>query len=127
MEIIIGILAGICTGIGIGGGAILVLLLDILLGLNQHASQAVNLICFIPSAIISIIYNFNKKNINFRGSVPILLFGIIGAAIGSIISKNMDVFYLKKCFGIFLIIITIYEIVTLYNFVKVDKKNKKNK
>ena len=125
MEILLGIIAGICTGLGIGGGAILVLLLDILLSYDQHISQAINLICFIPSAIVSIIFNLKHKNINLRNSLPILIFGIIGAIIGSIISKNMNVIYLRKSFGIFLILIAIYEIFSLYNFVKTNNKNKK--
>lgn len=124
MEILLGIIAGMCTGLGIGGGAILVLLLDLFFGYNQHTSQAINLICFIPSAIVSIIYNLKHKNINIKGCMPILILGIIGAFIGSIISKSMNVIYLRKCFGIFLIVIAIYEIFSLYNFVNQNKKNK---
>lgn len=108
-----GIIAGIFTGIGIGGGAVLILLLDIFLGYNQHMSQAINLICFIPSAIVSIVFNMIKKNINIKKSISILIFGVMGACIGSLISQNINVNSLRKLFGIFLLIIGMYEIFLL--------------
>lgn len=122
MIFLIGLISGICTGIGIGGGAILVLLLDLFLNFNQHSSQAINLICFIPAALLTIFFNIKNKNIDIHFSLPILLFGILGAVIGSLISKNMNVYFLKKLFGIFLIIISICEIFDLYDFIKNKKQ-----
>ena len=37
-----------------GGGTILILLLSIFLGLNQHTAQATNLVFFIPTAVTSV-------------------------------------------------------------------------
>lgn len=96
------------------GATVLILLLNIFIGLDQHIAQSTNLICFIPSAIVATISNFKKKLINIKNSISILIFGIIGSAIGSIISINIDVFYLKKLFGIFLLIIAFFEITSFY-------------
>ena len=52
MEIIIGILSGIVSGAGMGGGTILILLLSFLLGIEQHVAQGANLIFFIPTSKI---------------------------------------------------------------------------
>ena len=60
MEVVFGIIAGIITSLGMGGGAILILLLTLFMNIDQHISQATNLIFFIPTAITSIIINVKK-------------------------------------------------------------------
>ena len=66
LEIIIGILAGIFTGLGLGGGSVLILFLTLFLNLEQHIAQATNLLFFIPSALVCIILNTKRKLINFK-------------------------------------------------------------
>ena len=127
VQILIGVLSGIFSGIGMGGGTILIFLLVALLGVEQHIAQATNLIYFIPTAISAIIINYKEKNIDTKLAVNISIFGIIGAIIGSLISVNIDVKILKKLFGIFLVIITIHEIYTFFKEYKQNKKrNNKN-
>lgn len=113
-NILIGVIAGIVSGMGMGGGTILIFLLTIIKGLEQNTSQAINLIFFIPTSIVAIIINIYNKNINLKLGAFISLFGIIGAIIGSIISINLDVNILRKCFGIFLAFVTVNEIYSIY-------------
>ena len=65
-EIIIGSIAGVFSGIGMGGGTVLIVLLTIYVGLEQHIAQATNLIYFIPTAISAIIVSYREKNIIFK-------------------------------------------------------------
>lgn len=126
-EIIIGIFSGIFSGVGMGGGTILIFLLTVFAGLEQHIAQATNLIYFIPTAISAIIVNYRNKNIDTKLAVFMSACGIIGAVIGSIISINLDVQKLRKAFGIFLAIIAIHEIYTLFKEYKTHRKsNNKN-
>ena len=46
-EILIGAIAGVFSGIGMGGGTVLIVLLTVYVGLEQHIAQATNLIYFI--------------------------------------------------------------------------------
>ena len=62
LQILIGGLSGIFSGIGMGGGTILIFLLTTFAGLEQHIAQATNLIYFIPTAISAIIVNYRNKN-----------------------------------------------------------------
>ena len=62
LQILIGGLSGIFSGIGMGGGTILIFLLTTFAGLEQHIAQATNLIYFIPTAISAIIVNYKNKN-----------------------------------------------------------------
>lgn len=126
MEILIGIFSGIFSGIGVGGGTILIFLLTTFIGLEQHIAQATNLIYFIPTAISAIIVNYKNKNIEIKLALLTSIAGIIGAIIGAKISVNTDVEKLKKLFGIFLTVIAIHEIYTLYKEYKIHiKRNNK--
>ena len=123
IEILIGLVSGIVSGTGMGGGTILILLLSIFMGLDQHVAQATNLVFFIPTAISAILISLKKKNIDVKLGVTIIIIGVIGAAIGAIISSKMEVSLLRKIFGIFLLIIAIYEIYSWYKMY-IKKKNK---
>lgn len=122
-EIIIGFLAGIVSGLGMGGGTILILFLTLFANVEQHIAQASNVTFFIPTAIAAIIIFIKNKKIKFKVALPICLFGIIGAILGAIISSNMEVSMLRKVFSIFLILVAIYE---LYSFYKryIKEKNR---
>lgn len=106
----IGILSGIISGMGIGGGAILIPCLSIFFGFDQKLAQNINLIYFIPTAMIALFIHSKNDNIEKKGLLKIILFGIVGAIIGSIIAINMDSQVLKKFFGIFLLFMGINEI-----------------
>ena len=114
IEILIGILAGVITSIGMGGGAILILLATVFLNFDQKSAQGFNLIFFIPTAIISIIIYIKNKQINLKLSSIVSFFGIIGAFIGAKISLFIQTNSLRKYFSIFLIVIVFYEIYSFY-------------
>ena len=120
-EILIGVISGIFSGIGMGGGTILIFLLNTFAGLEQHVAQATNLIYFVPTAISAIIVNYRDKNIETNLAKTISVSGAIGAVIGSLISINLDVHKLRKIFGLFLAIIAIHEIYTLFKEYKMHR------
>lgn len=120
-EILIGILSGIVSGTGMGGGTILIFLLTFMCGLEQHIAQATNLIFFIPTSIVAIIVNIKNKNVDLKLASMISIFGILGAIVGANLSINTDVNMLRKFFGIFLAIIAMHEI---YTIIKTYKKGK---
>ena len=120
---IIGFFAGIIGGMGMGGGTILIFLLTTFIGLEQHIAQATNLIYFIPTAISAIIVNFKNKNIDTKLAIFVSIGGALGAIIGANISVNIGVQKLRRLFGIFLVIIVIHEIYTLFKEYKMSKKS----
>ena len=122
LQVIIGMFSGIFSGVGMGGGTILIFLLTTFAGLEQHIAQATNLIYFVPTAISAIIVNYRDKNINTKLAKYISIYGIIGAIIGALISINLDVQKLRKFYGIFLAIIAIHEIYTLFKEYKLHRK-----
>ena len=58
--ILAGIVGGVIAGMGMGGGTLLIPILTIFLSVSQHLSQAINLIGFVPMAIIALIIHSKK-------------------------------------------------------------------
>ena len=123
-EILIGIVSGIVSGAGMGGGTILIFLLSFVMGVEQHIAQATNLIFFIPTSIVAIIVNLKNKNIDLKLATIISICGVIGAIIGANIAINIDVGLLKRFFGIFLAVVAINEIYSIIKLYKTDSKKK---
>jgi len=123
LAIIFGLIAGIVTGLGMGGGTILILLLSVFMGLEQHIAQATNLVFFIPTSLAAIMINVKQKNINLKVAILISIFGVIGAIIGAIISEKVSSETLRKWFAIFVFIIALHEVYVLYKEYKRKGKN----
>lgn len=127
-EIIFGVLSGIVTALGMGGGTVLILLFGLFTEIEQHVIQGVNLIVFIPTALISILLNLKEKSINLKLAKSVIISGIFGAILGSFLSFKFSNVLLKKIFGIFLLLIAIMETYSFFTKYilkeKVDNKNK---
>lgn len=121
LEILIGLIAGIISGLGMGGGTVLILFLTLFANIEQHIAQATNVIFFIPTAIAAIFIFIKNRKIDYKLGIPICFCGIIGAILGANLSSNMEVGTLRKVFGIFLIFVAIYE---LYSYIKTYIKEK---
>jgi Predicted permeases len=107
---LVSIISGIISGMGIGGGTILIPALIILFNTDQHIAQSVNLLSFIPIAIVALITHIKNKNVETKLSTKITVFGIIGAIAGSILASKLPTPYLRKLFALFLFIMGIYEL-----------------
>ena len=111
-----------CLAYGMGGGTILVLVLSNFLNINQHMAQATNLIYFIPTSIAAIWIYWKNGNVNKKVILKMLPFSIIFGVLGSYIATLIDAQSLKKYFGIFLLVIGMYEM-----FITVKNKFDENK
>ena len=107
---LIGFLSGIISGMGIGGGTILIPSLVLLSELPQQQAQGINLVVFLPVSIVALITHYRKGNIDFSFAKLIIFGGVIGSLIGSLLAIKINPDNLKKCFGIFLLIIGVYQL-----------------
>lgn len=108
--IILGIISGIISGMGIGGGTILIPVLTMFWSIEQKVAQNINLIYFIPTACIALIAHIKNKNIQKDILFIIIIGGLIGAIIGSFLAIKLNSSFLKKIFGFFLLLMGIIEI-----------------
>ena len=107
-----GFLSGIISGMGIGGGAVLIPALTFFLKINQHTAQCTNLYYFIPTACAALAILIKNKNVAFKTVFPIIVFGLIGASLGSFIAVNISTKLLKRIFACFLFLMGINQIMT---------------
>lgn len=108
--VIIGFLAGTISGMGIGGGALLIPALGMFFGISQPMAQSINLLYFIPTAAIAVVTHRKKGNIETKGLLKLSIFGLVGAGLGASIALWMDPTMLKRMFGFFLLVMGAIEI-----------------
>lgn len=110
MGFLIGIVSGIISGMGIGGGAVLIPALIFISGVTQQTAQGINLLYFLPTAAVSLIVHIKNKNVEIKTAFIVGVSGIFGAIGGSLLAGKLGDEILRKCFGVFLLFIGIYEI-----------------
>lgn len=110
LSAVIGFFSGIISGMGIGGGVVLIPSLIFIYSINQKLAQGINLTYFIPTAIISLAVHIKRKNVDIKTAAVIGAFGCIGAIGGSLLALKINGDILSKIFGGFLAIIGIREI-----------------
>lgn len=108
--IIIGSVLGFLSGLGVGGGSLLMLWLTLVLEIPHHVARSINLLFFIPSAIIASLFRWKQGTLDIKKILPAILCGCIAAAVFSIISKQIDITILKKLFGVLLLLTGIREL-----------------
>ena len=108
--ILVGFAAGIISGMGIGGGAILIPALTLLFGMQQQNAQHINLLYFIPTAFLAVRVHHKNNNIEKKGLWRLILWGLVGAAPGALIAVKINANYLRKGFAVFLLAMGAYEI-----------------
>lgn len=108
MESIISALAGILSGIigamGMGGGGVLIIYLNLFTDIPQSTSQGINLLFFLPTAVLSVLYYSRKKLIVWKIAIPFAAMGMIGTMVGCFLCGKFDNGILTKLFGILLLI-----------------------
>jgi len=104
--IIIGLLAGILSGlVGIGGGILMIPLLIIFLGLTQHQAQGTALFAMLPPIGILAAINYYKEGlVKWEYAIVIAFTFVIGGYLGSKLSFSLPPQTVKRIFGIIMLL-----------------------
>lgn len=113
LYIMFGIIGGILGGMGMGGGTLLIPLLTIFLAVEQKVAQGINLLAFLPMAIVALIIHFKNKMVETKGILWIIIPGVISSVGFAFLASTLDNEILRTLFGSYLILITVYEICCL--------------
>jgi uncharacterized membrane protein YfcA len=105
--ILIGILAGVLSGlVGVGGGIIMVPLLILFFGFNQHQAQGTSLaVLAVPVTAVAVFTYYKEGQINIKYAAVIAVFFVVGSIFGSKLALTLDQKILKKIFAIVLLVI----------------------
>ena len=114
--IIAGLCSGVIAGMGMGGGTLLIPVLTLFLGIEQKVAQSINLVVFIPTAIVALIIHFKNKLVNLKVGLIIVASGVVLSIVGALLAVNLRNDVLKVCFGVFLLAIGIFQFIeSLYS------------
>ena len=117
---LVGFCSGIISGMGIGGGTILIPALLFFTDITQQQAQGVNLIYFVPTAITALITHQKKGNLDWKTARPLAVLGLAGAAAGAFLAVSLESEILRRIFGGFLFLRGLSEI---FKKKKGDDKN----
>ena len=109
-ALLAGLFSGIIGGMGMGGGAVLIIYLTIFKNTEQLRAQGINLLFFIPIATLAVIIYAFKKQIKWRHTMPLAIGGLIGATAGIFLTDFLGGNFTAKLFGGFLILLGLKEL-----------------
>lgn len=110
VVLIIGTSLGFLAGIGVGGGSLLILWLTLVLGMDHPQARIINLLFFLPSAIVASFFRWKQGKLDIKKVLPAIIVGCIAAGVCSFLSSSMDIALLQKLFGGLLILTGIREL-----------------
>ncbi len=105
-----GFSAGVLGGMGMGGGALLIPALTVFFGVDQIGAQAVNLVAFIPMAVVSLIIHLKNKRVKTQGLLWVILPALFCSLSGSFFALSISGTLLKRLFGAFLVILALFQL-----------------
>ncbi|MDD3692660.1 MAG: sulfite exporter TauE/SafE family protein [Oscillospiraceae bacterium] len=110
LNFIIGLVTGILSGFGIGGGSLLILYLTCIENVPQYTAAGINLIYFIFCAPAALISHFKNRLIDKKAAIVCTAAGIPFSILASFAAAAIDVGILRRIFGVFLLYIGIKEL-----------------
>ena len=110
LKIAVGTLLGLLTGLGVGGGSLLMLWLTIVESVPQETARGINLLFFLPSALAACLFHRKQGTLPLKKVLPGILSGTVSAGIFSFAGLSADTDVLKKGFGLLLIATGLREI-----------------
>ncbi len=109
-SVLVGSVLGFLAGLGVGGGSLLILWLTGVLQMDASTARSINLLFFLPAAIISVIFRKKQGKLPFRKIMPAILAGALSAGVFSLLRMHIETEVLRKLFGILLLVTGIREI-----------------
>lgn len=105
LTVLAGIVCGVISGFGIGGGTVLMVWLTAVVAMDQKVAQGINLLYFIPTSLGALIFHIKNKMICWQAVIPAAVCGCAAAGLTAWLSSSLDVSLLRKLFGGFLLVV----------------------
>lgn len=112
---LIALIIATLSGMGVGGGGLLVIYLTLVENVEQLISQGANLCFFIATATASTIYNSFKKKIHWKTTIILSTVGIIFSLLGVWIAGKINPQFLRKMFGLMLILSGSFSLISAFS------------
>ena len=110
IYLISGLFSGLLAGMGMGGGTILIPALTLFAGVSQHGAQGINMLAYLPAAVLAIVIHVREGRLSLKRCIPLIAGGAVGAGIGALIAIWLSGEWLRRLFGIFLMVFSVYQL-----------------
>lgn len=110
VAIVVGTVLGFLSGLGVGGGSILILWLTLVQKIPSETARLLNLLFFLPAALISVLFRWEQQRISPKKVLPAMLSGCLTALLFSSLAVQWDTGWMKKLFGLLLLVIGVQEL-----------------
>jgi uncharacterized membrane protein YfcA len=112
MASVVGVAAGL---FGVGGGVLLVPLLVLLFGFEQHMAQGTSLVALVPPVGILAFLNYaHAHHVNWTVGLLIMPGVFLGGLLGSRLAQMLSPRRMRRVFAIFLFILGIWQITSAW-------------
>ena len=91
LAVLAGLICGVLSGFGIGGGSLLMVWLTALLSMDQRTAQGINLLYFLPAAGCSLIFHVKNRQIVWKAVVPAAIAGCLTAIPGALLAGSVRI------------------------------------
>lgn len=110
VALVVGSALGFLAGLGVGGGSLLILWLTLAVQMDYPQARFINLLFFIPAAVISSLFRWKQGSLNLKKVLPGILAGCVAAAICTWLGSRIETDLLKKFFGGLLLLTGVREL-----------------
>ena len=110
VNFLVGAVLGFLSGLGVGGGSLLLLWMTLVIGASQSTARVMNLMFFIPCALIATAFRWKHSRQVWHLTLPGVFAGLLGALLGNFLGPMLDVALLKRAFGILFIVCGLREL-----------------
>ena len=110
VSILAGLICGVLSGLGIGGGTLLMVWMTAICDIGQRTAQGINLLFFLPTAATALLFHAKNRLIAWRTVLPAIIAGCLTAAAAAFLATYIDTGLLRKLFGGFLLLVGLTEL-----------------
>ena len=104
MGLAIGLVGGFAGGLlGIGGGAIYVPAMVILLSEDQHVAQGTSLAAIIATAVVGGLTHLRQRNVDVASVLQVAPIAVLAGFGGALLADQLDDVVLRRIFGVFVV------------------------
>ncbi|MBQ3053096.1 MAG: sulfite exporter TauE/SafE family protein [Clostridia bacterium] len=126
-ALLAGLFSGILGAMGLGGGSVLIIYLSLFTQGPHLKNQGINLLFFIPIALISVIIYGVKKKIKWKTTLKVSAFGMVGTLVGWFTAGGLGGEVTSKIFGVLLLALGLNQIFGKWENMLFFKKKNRNK
>lgn len=115
LAIAVGLITGIISGFGIGGGSLLIVYLTTFAAVGQYTAGGINLLYFLCCAPTALISHIRNRRVEWKAVIWCSAAGVVTSALAAFFASGIDTSLLRRAFGVLLLYIGFRELLCKSN------------